>query len=125
MGRLRAAMECNYKEVARQLKEQFIHRLNYSEMIAEIIRGLTKNDGNVIIPSGHVLTWAKRVEWQRPQAAVINSLHELKNFDNILQIDKQRETKSATHVKTSTRRRCKYCGQVHKPRWCPGYGKKV
>ena len=42
-GRLRtAAMECNYKEVDRQLKEQFIHGLNESEMLTEIIRELTK-----------------------------------------------------------------------------------
>ena len=33
-----AAMECNYKEVDRQLKEHFIHRLNDSEMITEIMR---------------------------------------------------------------------------------------
>ena len=32
--------------------------------------------------------WAKRVEVQRAQAAVINSLHELKKIDAILQIDK-------------------------------------
>ena len=49
MGRLRAeAMECNYKEVDRQLKEQFIHGLNDSEMLTEIIRQQTKNDENAI-----------------------------------------------------------------------------
>ena len=43
MGRLRlAAVECNYKEVYRQLKEQFMYRLNDYDMLAEIIRELTK-----------------------------------------------------------------------------------
>ena len=43
MGRLRTAtVECNYKEVDRQLKEQFIHRLNDSEMLREIMRKFTK-----------------------------------------------------------------------------------
>ena len=55
MGRLRrAAVECNYKEVDRQLKEHFIHRINDSEMLTEIIRELTKSDENVMIPSGCV-----------------------------------------------------------------------
>ena len=44
------AIECNYKEVDRQLKEQFIHRLNDSEMLAEVIRELTKSDENTMIP---------------------------------------------------------------------------
>ena len=43
MGRLRlAAIECNYKEIDRQLKEQFIHGLNDTDMLAEIFRELTK-----------------------------------------------------------------------------------
>ena len=39
-----AAIECNYKEVDRHLKEQFIHRLSASKMLTEIIRQLTKSD---------------------------------------------------------------------------------
>ena len=46
-----AAIECNYKEVDRQLKEQFTHRLNDSEMLAEMIRELIKSDVNMMIPS--------------------------------------------------------------------------
>ena len=43
MGRLRlAAIECNYKEIDRQLKEQFIDSLNDTDMLVEIIRELTK-----------------------------------------------------------------------------------
>ena len=73
-------MECNYKEVDRQLKEQFIYRLNDSEMLTEIMRGPTKSDENAIILIEYVLTWAKRVEVQRAQTAVINSMQELKNI---------------------------------------------
>ena len=91
-GRLRtAAMECNYKDEDRQLKEHFILRLNDSKMLTEIIRELTKKDENAIILSEPLLTWAKRVEVQRVNAAVINSLHELKNCDATLQMDKGRE----------------------------------
>ena len=36
------AVECNYQEVDRQLKEQFIHRLNDTEMLEEITTELTK-----------------------------------------------------------------------------------
>ena len=32
-GLKKAAMECNYKEVDKQLKEQFMHGLNDSEML--------------------------------------------------------------------------------------------
>ena len=43
MGRLRlAAVECNYREVDRQLKEQFIHWFNDNDMFKEIIWKLTK-----------------------------------------------------------------------------------
>ena len=63
MGRLRTvAVECNYKEVDRQLKEQLIHRLNDSEMLTGIIRELIKSDENGIILSEHVFNWVKRVE---------------------------------------------------------------
>ena len=38
IGRLQlSAVECNYQELNRQLKEQFIHGLNDMEMLGEII----------------------------------------------------------------------------------------
>ena len=37
-----SAIECNYKEINRQLKEQSIHGLNDTEMLGEIIKKLTK-----------------------------------------------------------------------------------
>ena len=36
-----AAVECNYQEVDRQLKEQFIHGLNNKCMLEEILKELT------------------------------------------------------------------------------------
>ena len=60
MSRLRTtAVECNYKEMDRQLKEQFIHGLNDGEMLAEIVRELTKCEENITICCENVLTWAK------------------------------------------------------------------
>ena len=54
-------------------------------MLTEIIRELTESDDNMMILSEDVLTWAERIEIQRAQVAVINSLHDVKNFYAILQ----------------------------------------
>ena len=51
------------------VKEQFIHRLKDEEMLAEIIRELTKCDENMTILSEHVLNWAKRIEAQSPDGS--------------------------------------------------------
>ena len=67
-------------------------------MLTEIIRELTKSDENMIILDECVLTWAKRAEAQKAQVVVINSLHELKNFDAILQMDKGRERQNQPHL---------------------------
>ena len=88
MGRLRkAAVECNYQEIDRQPKEKFIHGLSEKALLAKIIRELTKCDETMTIPSELVLTWAKRIESQRAQMAVISILHEIKNFDAIMHKD--------------------------------------
>ena len=78
-----AAVEINYQEINRQLKEQFIHSLNDKCMLEEIIRELTvtKNDDSKM--SGGVLAWAKRVEAHRTQAAVLNTLMESRQFNKI------------------------------------------
>ena len=87
-----------------------MHGLNDCKMLTKIIRKLTQSNKNMMIPSEHVLTCAKTVEAQRFQVAVINSLHEVKNFDTILQKDEEKQTKKpATPVKLPARRRCKYC----------------
>ena len=42
MGRLRiTVIECNYKVIDRQLKEQYIHGLNDNKMLIEILCELT------------------------------------------------------------------------------------
>ena len=50
MGRCRlAAIECNYKEMDRQLKEQFIHVLNDNDILAEIIRELPNTEEGICL----------------------------------------------------------------------------
>ena len=84
MDRLRiATIECKYKNDDRQSKEQFIHRLNDSKMLEEIIRELTESHEYIMLPSEQVFGWAKRTEAQRAQVAVTNSLSQVKNFDAI------------------------------------------
>ena len=78
-----AAAECGYKEVDRQLKEQFIHGLNDKIMLDKIIRELTSKTSNMQMTSKDVLAWAKRVKAQRVQAAVLNDLTEIKAFGKI------------------------------------------
>ena len=55
MGRLRlAAIECNYKEIDRQLMDQFIHGLNDNDILVEIIRELTKDEDSTSVTSEQV-----------------------------------------------------------------------
>ena len=84
MGRLQvAALEYNYQEVHRQLKEQFIHGLNDKCMLEEIIKEPTATRSDDCIMSGGVLAWTKIVEAQRAQAAVLNTLTQSRQFDKI------------------------------------------
>ena len=60
MGRLQlSAVECNYQEIERQLKEQFIHGLNDMDMLGEIMRILTKVNTDSVITS--------RMYWPGPK----------------------------------------------------------
>ena len=68
MGRLKtAAVECNCKEIERQLKEQFTHGLHDEEMLVEIITELTKCDENTTIHSENVLTLANEYRPKEPR----------------------------------------------------------
>ena len=52
MGRLRlAAIDCNYRKIYRHLKEQCIHGLNDTDMLAEINMDLTKIEENAEVTS--------------------------------------------------------------------------
>ena len=58
MGRLRIAVgECNYKEIDRQLKEQFIHGLNDKAMLDEVVRELMAKSSIKQTNSEDVLLW--------------------------------------------------------------------
>ena len=103
MGRLHMmAVECTYQQVDRQLKEQFIHGLNDKYMIEEIIKELmaTKNDDHNT--SGGVLVWAKKVDVQRIQAAVSNTLTESKQFNEIKIAKKTKDDKARAPVNWTT-----------------------
>ena len=52
-------------QVYRQLMEQFIHRPNENDMLAEIMRELPKAEGSADMKNEQVIGWAKRVEAQR------------------------------------------------------------
>ena len=95
MSRLRlAAVECNYKEIDWQSKEQFIHELSDNDMLAEIIRELTKAKERTAVTSEQVLIWAKRVEAHRAKSAIRTSLSETKEFDKIRIIKRGTEMQS-------------------------------
>ena len=80
MERLKlTAVECKYQELDRQLKEQFINGLIDKEVLGEIIKELTTTTGSDIITSENILSWAKRVEVQRAQSAVMSTITETKD----------------------------------------------
>ena len=125
MGRLQiSGLECNYQELDRQLKEQFIHSLNDTEMLGEIIWELTKVKENGTTMREVILEWAKRVKVQRAQAAVMNSLTKTKEFDKIKVARTHRRTVPENiQMKMSTKQTCTYCGSSHPQRQCPAYWK--
>ena len=71
------------QEIDWQLKEQFIHGLNDKHMLEEIIKELTVTSNDDHIMNRGVLAWAKRVEAQRVQAAVLDTLTESRQFDKV------------------------------------------
>ena len=76
-------VECNYKEIDHQLKEQFIHGLNDKMMLDKVIRELTTKSSSDQMTSEDVLLWAKRVEAQRMQAAILSDITESQRFDQV------------------------------------------
>ena len=89
MGRLQVvAVKCNYWEVDRQLKEEFIHVLNDKCMVEEIIKELTTAKDDDQITSEGMLAWAKRLEVQKAQAAVLNTIIESRQFHKVKVIKK-------------------------------------
>ena len=78
-----SATECNYKEIDRQLKEQFIHDLIDNDISIEIIRELMKIEDKESITSEQVLAWARRVEAQKVQSAILENSKEIQDFARI------------------------------------------
>ena len=98
MGRLGLeAVKYNYKEVDRQLKEQFVHGLNDNNMLAEIIRELAKGEESADITSEQVLGWAKRVEAPIAQSAIMDSLTKTKEFDKVKIVKGGSDTMAEIH----------------------------
>ena len=125
MGRLHMAVaESGYREIDRQLKEQFIHSLDNKGMLDKIIKELmTKNNDDQTTSEG-VLVWAKRVEAQQVQAAILSDITETCQFDKVKVNQKPKDNPvRQTAGMTGQRRQCRYCGGVHMPRQCPAYGK--
>ena len=75
----------------RQLKEQFIHGFSDKLIVNEIIQELTARNNNEQVTSEGMLTWAKQIEAQRAQAAVLNYITESCQFDKIKVTQKPRE----------------------------------
>ena len=92
MGRLHVvAAECNYRELDRQLKEQFIHGLNNRCMLDEMIRELTAKNNEEQVTSEGMLIWVKRIEAQRAQATILNNINEACQFDKVKVTKKPKE----------------------------------
>ena len=92
MGRLHMAVaECNYRELDRQLKEQFIHGLNNKCMLDEIKRELTAKNNDEQVTSKGVLIWARGIEAQREQATILNNITESCQFDKVKVTKKSKE----------------------------------
>ena len=125
MGRLRiAVVECNYKEVDRQLKEQFMHELNDRVMLDEIVRELMAKNNSEQTNSEDILLWARHIEAQRAQVAILIDITEVQKFDKVKLVQKpkgRQEAETTRHI--YQRCPCKYCGGSHAPRQCPAYGK--
>ena len=117
MVRLRlAVIECNYKEIDRQLKEQFIHGLNDTDMLAEIIIEFNKIEENAGVTSEKVLYWAKRVEAKRAQSTIMNGLTETKEFEKLKimnAINKDSPGRPFIHIKIPAKHKSRYCGSSH------------
>ena len=92
-------------------------------MLAEIIREVTKAEESTAITSEEVLIWHKRVEAQRAQSTIINSLSKRKEFGKDKDNKRGTETK-LRKLQTPAKQSCSCCGFSHPPRQCPAYGKE-
>ena len=125
MGRLQVTtVECNYSEVDRKLKEQFIHGLNDKDMLDEVIRKIMTKNNREQTTSEDVLVGARRIKAQWAEAAILSDITKSKKIDKVKMVQK---TKDRWDIETTCQAQhkcpCKYCGGNHVPRQCPAYGK--
>ena len=85
-------------------------------------RTITRDDDWITIES--VLAWAKRVKAQRDQAAVLNTIMELRQFNKVKVVKKPREDSTRCQLDlTAQWHLCRYCGRIPVPRQCLAYGR--
>ena len=124
MGRWHvAAVECNCRELDRQLKEQFIHGLNDKDMLGKIIKELIASNSDDEITSEDMLAWVNRVEVERAQATVLNTITELQQFDKFKIAKKDKRGQHIYPGITAQWCPCRYCGRLHVLRQCPACSK--
>ena len=122
------ATKCKYKEKDRRLNEHFTNSINDPAMMAEITKELTamKNMSKVTIK--YALAWAKWIEAQRSQKAMLYSLTDNKEFDTVSRTkyrtepDDYVERHMSTQQKENTQH-CRYFEIIHQPVQCSAYGK--
>ena len=90
----------------------------------EVIRELTARNNDEQTTSKGVLAWAKRIEVQWVQAAILNDITKLCQFDkiNMASKTKGRQVRQALNV-TLNRQPCRYCSRIHMSQQCSAYGK--
>ena len=91
-------------------------------MLEEIIRELTRDNQEQKSSEG-ILAWAKWVETQRAQAAILSDITETCQFNKVKMAQKTKGCQDRMMLNTTTRWPCRYCGGIHVPQQCPVYGK--
>ena len=92
-------------------------------MLGKINKELTTKSNNKQTTSEGVLVWAKRVEAQRAQAAILNNIMETCHFDQVKIAQQTKDRQDRLMHKTVKRKPCRYCSRIHAPQQCPAFGK--
>ena len=71
-------------------------------MLEEIIKELTITQNDDQITSGGALAWAKRVEAKRAQAAVLNIIMELRQFDKVKVVKKPKGRQHKMSIRSNS-----------------------
>ena len=73
-----------------------------------------------------MLSWVKRVEVQRAQSTIMNSLTEAKEFNKLKVVKSTLKESPRRYMQTkmAAKQTYKYCCSSHPPRQCLAYGKR-